>query len=180
MKILGFCGLPGSGKSTAIDAIRDLGIIITMGDVIRKEAKKQNIEPSNDNLGRIAIELRQINGPEIIAKKCVEMISKLNDDIIIIDGIRSLVEIDVFRNLWKFPVITIDSSKDMRFKRLSERGRRDDSKIIKKIKERDKREIEFGVEEVVKNADYRITNDSTKEELKKRTRTLVLEIIQNY
>jgi dephospho-CoA kinase len=180
MKILGFCGLPGSGKSTAIDAIRDLGIIITMGDVIRKEAKKQNIEPSNDNLGRIAIELRKINGPEIIAKKCVEMISELSDDIIIIDGIRSLAEIDVFRKLWRFPVITIDSSKELRFKRLSERGRHDDSKIIEKIKERDKREIEFGVEEVVKNADYRITNDSTKEELKKRTRTLVLEIIQNY
>ena len=68
----------------------------------------------------------------------------------------------------------------MRFKRLSERGRHDDTKIIEKIEERDKREIEFGVEEVVKNADYRIMNDSTKEELKKRTRTLVLEIIQNY
>jgi dephospho-CoA kinase len=28
MKVIGFCGLPGSGKSTALIAIEDLGIII--------------------------------------------------------------------------------------------------------------------------------------------------------
>jgi len=57
MKVIGFCGLPGSGKSTALIAVEDLGIIITMGDVIRKEAINKNIEPNNENLGKIAKEL---------------------------------------------------------------------------------------------------------------------------
>jgi len=54
MKVIGFCGLPGAGKSTAIEAINDLGFIISMGDVIRNEAKIRNIEPNDENLGKIA------------------------------------------------------------------------------------------------------------------------------
>ncbi|MFO8020614.1 MAG: dephospho-CoA kinase, partial [Promethearchaeia archaeon] len=34
MKVIGFTGLPGSGKSTAIDAVGHLGTVVTMGDVI--------------------------------------------------------------------------------------------------------------------------------------------------
>ena len=49
MKIIGFCGLPGAGKTTAIESIKDLGKVITMGDVIRNELLKRNIEPSDDN-----------------------------------------------------------------------------------------------------------------------------------
>ncbi len=76
MKILALVGLPGSGKSTAIEAIRDLGIVVTMGDIVRDEAKKRNIDPSGNNLGRIAQQLRKSGGPGIIAKKCVDLIIK--------------------------------------------------------------------------------------------------------
>ncbi len=69
MKVIGFCGLPGSGKSTVLKAIEDLGTIITMGDVIRNEANHRNIAPSDENLGKIALELRKNYGPEIIAEK---------------------------------------------------------------------------------------------------------------
>ena len=180
MKIIGFCGLPGSGKSTAIEAIADLGKIVTMGDVIRDEAKKRNIKPSGENLGKIANDLRKAGGPAIIAKKCVKLIKNLDDEIVIIDGVRSFHEVNEFRREWKFPLIAIVLSDQERFKRLYERARSDDSKSIDEIKLRDKREIGFGLREVVKNADYKIQNDSTKEMLKTKTRTLVLEIIQNY
>ncbi|MHA1933253.1 MAG: AAA family ATPase, partial [Promethearchaeota archaeon] len=93
MKILAIVGLPGSGKTTAIDAIRDLGIVVTMGDIVRDEAKKRNIEPSGFNLGKIAQELRQSGGPGIIAKHCVDLINKMEEEIIFIDGIRSLAEV---------------------------------------------------------------------------------------
>jgi len=44
---------------------------------------------------------------------------------------------------------------------------------------RDKRELGFGIKEVINKANYKIMNDSSKEELKKITREIVLEIIQN-
>ena len=138
MKVIGFCGLPGSGKSSALIAVEDLGIIITMGDVIRKEAINKNIEPNNENLGKIAKELRE------------------------------------------FPVIAIETSNDLRHKRIKKRARSDDSKTLIEIMKRDERELGFGLKEVINKANYKIMNDSSKEELKEITREIVLEIIQNY
>ena len=105
MKVIGFCGLPGSGKSTAIQSITDLGKVVTMGDVIRNEARLRGIEPSGENLGKIAKELREIGGPEIVAKKCVELINELGEEIVFVDGLRSMSEVNIFRLSWKFPII---------------------------------------------------------------------------
>ena len=180
MKVIGFCGLPGSGKSTALIAIEDLGIIIAMGDVIRKEAINKNIEPNNENLGKIAKELRERGGDAIVAEKSVEMIKNQTNKVIFVDGIRSLSEIEVVRSYWKFPVIAIETSDDLRYKRIRKRARSDDSKTLIEITKRDKRELGFGLKEVIKKANCKIMNDSSEEELKKITREIVLEIIQNY
>ena len=179
MKVIGFTGLPGSGKSTAIDAIRNLGKIITMGDVIRNEAKKRGIEPTGENLGKIAKELREKGGDGIVAEKCVELIKQLKDEIIFIDGIRSQFEIDVFRNYWKFPIIATVIDEETRYERLFERGRSDDPKELEEFKERDKREIGFGLKEVVDKADYKIENSSTIEFLQEETLKLVKELLEN-
>jgi len=179
MKVIGFTGLPGSGKSTAIDAIRNLGKIITMGDVIRNEAKKRGIEPTGENLGKIAKELREKGGDGIVAEKCVELIKQLKDDIIFIDGIRSQFEIDVFRNHWKFPIIATVIDEKTRFERLFERGRSDDPKELEEFRERDKREIGFGLKEVVNKADYKIENSSTIEFLQEETIKLVKKLLEN-
>ena len=180
MKVLGFCGLPGSGKSTIIEAIEDLGKVITMGDVIRNEAKKRNVPLIDENLGKIAKELREIGGPNIVAEKCVEWIKTLKSKLIFIDGLRSIEEVNIFKKYWKFPVIAIVVDDDLRFKRLTERGRSDDPKNIKQLKERDKREIEFGLKEVITNSNFQFKNDLPVNESKKRARTLILQIIDNY
>jgi len=180
MKVIGFCGLPGSGKSTAINAIKDLGTVITMGDVIRKEAQERNIELSDENLGKIAKQLREEEGDEIIAEKSVRYVKMQNTDVIFIDGIRSIPEVKVFRKYWKFPLIAIISSDDLRFKRISERSRSDDSKTLSQIKERDKREIGFGLKEVILEANYKLENNSTIASLEQKTRELILDIIRKY
>jgi dephospho-CoA kinase len=124
--------------------------------------------------------MRIEEGPTIIAEKCVELIKNKKEEVIFIDGVRSLSEINVFRRYWKFPIIAIMVEKEIRFHRLFERGRSDDPKTIDELIERDTREIKFGLEEVLKNADYVIKNNSTIEDLKKNMRKLVIEIINNY
>jgi dephospho-CoA kinase len=181
MKVIAICGLPGSGKSTAIEAIKDLGDIITMGDVVRNEAKKRNIAPTSFNLGKLANKLRQEEGKDIIAKKCIDLIqNQFTSEVLFIDGIRSISEVNLFRKFWKFPIISIILNAEERFKRLFNRGRSDDPKDVEEFKERDKREEDFGLIEVLKIADYSIVNNSTIEDLKKRTGELVQNIIKNY
>jgi len=180
MKVIAICGLPGAGKTTAIDLIRDLGSVVTMGDVVRNEVKKKNLEPTGPNIGKIAKELRKKKGPSIIAEKCVDLIMNKNEEVVFVDGIRSLTEINIFRKFWKFPIIAIVVDESIRFNRLFERGRSDDPKRLEELIERDKRERQFGLDEVLQNADYVIHNNSTIEELKKKIRNLILDIINNY
>ncbi|TFG29370.1 MAG: flagellar hook-basal body complex protein FliE [Promethearchaeota archaeon] len=180
MKIIGFCGLPGSGKSTAMESIKDLGLVITMGDVIRNEAKKMGIESTANNLGKIAKELREKEGPGAVARKCIELIQTLEDETIFIDGVRSCKEISEFRKVWKFPLIAIELNTQERFTRLYERARSDDPKVFEDLKQRDEREFSFGLKEVIEKADYKIINESTIQDLKKKTKKLVKEILKNY
>jgi dephospho-CoA kinase len=180
MKVIGFCGLPGSGKSTVLKAIEDLGVIITMGDVIRNEARVRNIEPLDENLGKIAQELRKEFGPEIIAENCVELIKNLDSEIVFVDGLRSISEVKVFRHSWIFPVVAVIIDDSTRFERLLKRGRPDDPNIFEDLRERDEREITFGLNEVIRSANYKINNNVSKKKVQKRTRDLILNIIKKY
>ncbi|MFX1276146.1 MAG: AAA family ATPase [Promethearchaeota archaeon] len=180
MKVIGFCGLPGSGKSTALEAIKDLGKTITMGDVVRNEAEKRGLEITSHNLGEIAKGLREKGGQEIIARKCVEYIRSTNFQVVFIDGLRSIFEVQTFKEFWKFPVVAIDTPDDLRYKFLFNRGRNDDPKDKRELKERDDRESKFGIKKVIENAEYMIKNYSTIEDLQIKTREIVLKIIENY
>ena len=178
MKVLGFCGLPGSGKSTAIELITELGTIIMMGDVIRNEASKNGILPTDENLGKIAKELRKNGGDEIVAEKCVEIIKDGKKSPIFIDGIRSMAEVNVFRKYWEFLVIAIVADDQLRYQWISNRARMDDSNKKSDIEERDLREIGFGLEEVIKDADYTIENNSNITDLQIKTKALIMKLIQ--
>jgi dephospho-CoA kinase len=180
MKVLGFCGLPGSGKSTVLKAIEDLGVIITMGDVIRNEARERNIEPSDENLGKIAQELREEFGPEIIAEKCVELIKNSDSEIIFVDGLRSIAEVKEFRKSWKFPIIAVIIDDKTRFERLSKRGRPDDPNTLEALKERDEREIAFGLNDVIHSANYKLNNNVSEKEVQEKTRELILDLIKDH
>lgn len=180
MKVIGFCGKAGSGKSTVLKAIDDLGVIITMGDVIRNEAKDRNHKLLDENLGKISLELREEFGPEIIAEKCVELIKNSDHQIIFVDGLRSLAEVRVFRKSWTFPVVAVMIDDKTRFERLSKRGRPDDPNTLEDLRGRDKREADLGLSEVIKSANYKINNNVSEEEVHKKTRDLILNIIKNY
>jgi len=57
-------GMPGSGKSTVVSALKAKGIeTLNLGDGVRAEAKRRNLEPTGDNLGKLMLELREKNGP---------------------------------------------------------------------------------------------------------------------
>ena len=72
-------GMPGSGKSTIVSMLKERGIeTMNLGDGVRAEAKRRNIEPTGDNLGKLMLELREKNGPGAIATLLTEPIKILN------------------------------------------------------------------------------------------------------
>ena len=152
-------GMPGAGKSTIVSKLEEIGFEkFTLGDGIRAEAKLRNIEPSGENLGKIMLEVREKNGPGAVAELIKESIQNSVQEVIIIDGVRSIAEIDVLKEVGDVKLLAVQASPETRFDFLSSRGRSDDPKTRENFEERDNREIGVGIDKSIKIADKIITN----------------------
>ena len=160
-------GMPGSGKTTIATGLKSKGFeVINMGDAVRTEAQKRNLEPTSQNLGKLMLELREKNGAGAIAELIQSQITNSHSDVIIIDGVRSNSEIDVFRKIGTVKIISIHGSTDTRFKFQQDRDRSDDPKTRDIFDKRDTREISVGISTSIALADESISNNNlTKEEL---------------
>ena len=153
--------MPGSGKSSIISALKASGLeALNLGDGVRAEAKRRNLEPTGDNLGKLMLELREKNGPGAIAELLTEPIKNSKAKVIVIDGVRSTAEIEVLKNVGSVKLLSIDASTDTRYKFLSTRGRSDDPTTREKFEERDNRELGVGIGESIAIADETISNSN--------------------
>jgi dephospho-CoA kinase len=153
--------MPGSGKSTIASKLKERGYeIFSLGDGVRAEAKKQNLEPTGKNLGKLMLELREKNGPGAIAELLKNSIQTSTHEIIIIDGVRSIHEINVIKKTGNVKLLAVIASADTRFVFLSERKRSDDPLTRDKFEERDNREISVGLQEIIQLADESIENNN--------------------
>jgi dephospho-CoA kinase len=169
MKIIAFTGMPFSGKSEAVKIAKEQNIpVIRMGDMVWQETKKQGFELNDKNVGAVANNMRKEHGMNIWAVKTIEEIKKIKDtDILVIDGVRNLQEVETFKRRLgdDFLLVAVKVSDHLRYQRAMIRGRQDDSKDLTKIKERDKRELGWGLNKVIESADIIISNEGTLEEL---------------
>ena len=153
--------MPGAGKSTIANGLKAKNFnIINMGDAVRDEAKKRNLEPTGENLGQLMLELRKNNGPGAVAELIEEKIKNSESDVIVIDGIRSNEEIQVLRKNGTVKLLSVHASTDTRYDFLSNRARSDDPKSRNNFNERDTREIGVGISTPIALADESISNNN--------------------
>ena len=153
--------MPGSGKSTIVSALKARGLeALNLGDGVRAEAKRRNIEPTGDNLGKLMLELREKNGPGAIADLLTKPIKNSQSKIIIIDGVRSTAEIEVLKNVGTVKLLSIEAAADTRYNFLRSRGRSDDPETRVKFEERDDRELGVGIGGSISIADETISNSN--------------------
>lgn len=158
-------GMPGAGKSEiATRLAKHLNAkLLNMGDFVRSEALKRGLPVDRDNLMRLASELRKESGPDAIAKLVLANISK--DSLYVIDGVRSLEEINAFRSETQAILVAVHASPRERFKRLLSRGRKDDPQNYQEFLERDLKELGLGLGNVIAMADLIVVNQGKDIEL---------------
>jgi dephospho-CoA kinase len=175
--LIGVAGMPGAGKATVEEIVRNIGYsVVVMGDEIRDEAKRRGLKPTPENLGMVMLKLREEEGPNIVAERCIPKVEKASGKIVVVDGIRSRHEVEEFkRHFPGFTLIAIHASPETRFQRLFKRKRSDDPDGWETFAERDLRELSVGLGDVIAMADYMIVNEGTKNQLKRQIRK-VLEV----
>lgn len=177
MRIMGISGLPGSGKSLVSEIAIEKGtIIVSMGDIIREEAKKRG-ESTKDTAQNLRKEFGQFIVAELTIKKIKKLLDDGIDNSIIVEGIRSPHEVDMFKNNFKdFIVLSIFANPTLRFERLQQRNREDDSKNYEGFKARDQMELDFGIGDVISLSDKIIINESDLESYSQEINQFLEEI----
>jgi len=173
--VVGITGMPGSGKDTVREIVNGLGLpLVVMGDEVRAEARRRSLAPTSENLGKIMLRIREKEGPEVLARRCVPKIKASASPVVVVDGVRSMHEVREFRREFPgFRIVAIHASPETRFKRLLKRKRSDDPKDWKTFVDRDQRELSVGIGEVIVFADHMIVNEGTKERLREELRRLL-------
>lgn len=184
MKVIAFVGYPLSGKSTASQVARELGLpVVVMGDVVREEALRRGLELTDENLGKIARELREKGGMDAIAKRCIPKIRELLKEhgVVVVDGIRGVAEIERFKKAFgdDFILIAIESPLELRFERAKMRKRSDDVSSIEDLKERDRREESWGLKEAMETADFTVENIGSYEDFVEKIRQILIKLARN-
>jgi len=180
--VIGVAGMPGAGKATVKTTAESMGCsVVVMGDEIRKETQRRGLEPTPDNIGKMMLQLREEEGPATVAKRCIPKIENSKSNIVLVDGVRSLNEVDEFKKRFhNFTLIAVHSSPETRFHRLSKRKRSDDPQGWDVFYQRDLRELSVGQGDVIAVADYMMVNEGTYEEFKASVREVLKAVVQKW
>lgn len=182
--VIGIVGLQASGKTLVASHLIDLGASrVRMGDVVWREVKNRKLEINEENVADVAKELREREGMGAIAERCIPIIKKKGkkSETVVVDGLRGGAEVKVFRNEFgeSFFLISVEAPDKLRYDRIKRRGREDDIEDFESFKEKDERELDWGMEEAMESADFTIINNGSVRDLKIKVSKIFEEITEN-
>jgi len=170
VKILAFVGLPGVGKSVAVDYITEKGYPkVYFGGIIYNAMNEAGIEITPESQQKFRKEIREKEGKDFVVKRVIKQVHDLiaaGQHHIILDGLYSWTEYKILKR--EFPgemsVIAIVANKKLRHHRLTNRPERPFT--IEQANIRDWSEIE-DLEKggPIAIADHYIVNNSSIEHL---------------
>ena len=133
-RVLAVCGMPGYGKGEFAQVFMEAGIPVrSMGDMVREEVARRDLEVVPEVFGQVASDLRREFGEDVLAVRLTAAVNELlnTHSLVLIDGLRGTAEYSVFKSTWgeRFQSVAIHTDKDIRFERMLARGRSEDGGI---------------------------------------------------
>ena len=160
LKVVGLVGRAGAGKDTVCQIMGSRFPSVRMGDVVVEETKRRGLETNDENVGKVANDLRRKEGMDAIARRCVGRIGLLDSPIVIVNGIRGLEEVELFQAEFRhFVLVEVRAPDEVRCQRIMKRARADDVKDFQQFLARGRREDSWGLGKAISMARYVIDND---------------------
>lgn len=179
--VIGLIGEAGSGKDTTTKHLQEnYGARgLRYSDVLRKslEVLFEPEETTREKMIWLSNVLREKYGNQVISEALRKVINGASEEIIVLDGLRIAEDVEFLKSFDRAYLIYITLPQEERWKRNSERGERPDDAIsFEEFKEMEKAETEIQIPKLGKNADYRIENSGSREELYGKIDEIIAEI----
>jgi len=175
--ILGFTGLPASGKGTAAKYYSEKYSSPTFrfSTSMRDLLDRLYLPQSRENMSTISQITREAFGQDLYAKVMAGDVGKADHDIVIVEGIRRMEDVQELKKLSNFKLVAIEADMKIRYERLKIRGENsdDNTKTWEEFQEDHKLETELTIPAVMEKADITINNNGTLEELYKQLDNIV-------
>ncbi|HYG84299.1 MAG TPA: AAA family ATPase [Verrucomicrobiae bacterium] len=179
--VIAFVGMPGAGKSSCVEFLKEKGYpSVYFGGITLDEVKRRGLEPTQANERIVREDLRIMGGNDIYAKMMAEQIEHLADAgqlRIVADGLYTWPEYKYFKKHFGHNaiIIAVTAPRWLRHERLAKRPVR--PLAPQEAALRDYTEIET-LEKggPIANADYTLSNDGSVEEIHKQLDALLRKI----
>jgi len=183
--ILGLIGEKGSGKGTVSDyLISQYGAVhYGTSKILRRTLEDLYVPVSRDNMVKLALVLKEGYGPSVIIDSLIQDMEKNGSDIIIADGIRMHGDVEPFRKKYgnNFFLIYVTADLRLRYERTKKRKEKEgeDKATFEEFLEEEGRLTEVSIHEIGRQANFKLNNNGTSEELKKQVDDMMKKILKN-
>ena len=174
--IIAFIGMPGAGKSLATETLKQEGIpVIHLRPVIEEECRRRGLPINNKTLREVATDLRERYGRDVVIRRAIPQIDEAyRKGPVGVDSLKSPEEVSYLRKKgYEVALIAIHASPTTRFERIKERGLQWDPKELEEFNWRDQMELNWGLGNLIAQADTMLVNEFSPEALVRTVRQLL-------
>lgn len=172
LKIIGLVGEPASGKATFSRLVKkyldmkrpELSIAhITFSDIMGETLDLWGLPKTRENYQKEIMSKVMTYGDGILTKAVANKVLTCTSDIVVLDGLRWLSDLKMFRDLPNNRLVYITASQEVRWKHARERNEKDGEGDIsfEDFCEAEKVATEIYIAQIGATADYRVDNDGS-------------------
>lgn len=167
--IIGLAGRMASGKGVVASLLckQYSAYCIRSSEPLRQTLEQYQILQSRAHLSLLSEFLRATYGEDRISRAVERAILQCNRSVALFDGMRRLIDAEVFKQYKQFHLIFIETSIEIRYKRYVERNENpgDGDMTFDDFCKRDSAESEQEIDLLKQHADAVIQNDGSRDEL---------------
>jgi dephospho-CoA kinase len=175
--ILGFTGLPASGKGTAAKYLEDKyrAKNFRFSTMLRDLLNRIYLPQSRDFMIKMSEIIRATYGEDTMAKVIAKDVENADCEVVVVEGIRRMADIEFLKKLPNFVLIEIFADIETRLGRIQKRRENPDDamKTMDQFKADHQRSTEVTIPEVAGHATERIDNNGSLDDLNQQLDILV-------
>ncbi len=178
--ILGFVGELGAGKTAVCNYLKEKyeANSYRFSGPLRDVLNRIYLEQTRENMQKLSTILRENFGQDLLAKIMASDAQSDSGKIVTVDGVRRFPDIEHLKKLDGFYLIYVTADSKTRYERIIKRGQNpgEDQISYEEFLESEKSEADRNITVVGQEADYKIINNGTIDDLNNKVEELIKEI----